>query len=78
MKKWIVWALVLSLLLCGCGGKTADVVEQEPAALQSAEQTPAETVEVVETTEATEETKPKWPPYKPSKPKPQPQPPRCG
>ena len=56
MKKWIVWALVLSLLLCGCGGKTADLVKQESTAVQEPEQAPTETVEIVETTEATEET----------------------
>ena len=53
MKKTIVWALVLSLLLCGCGGKTEAAPEMTPAAEETAIR---ETAAAVETTTAVEET----------------------
>ena len=61
MKKWIAWTLVLALLLCGCGGKTADdagnaSAKGEPVIQETAvpetEAVPIETTE--ETTVPTE------------------------
>ena len=56
MKKWIAWTLVLALLLCGCGGKTAGNAGAASAKGEpmSQETVVPETEEVpVETTEET-------------------------
>jgi len=57
MKKLILWSLVLSLLLCGCGGKTAgNTPVAAPQETEAAAEQNAEAGETVETTEAAEET----------------------
>ena len=63
MKKMLLWPLILSLLLCGCGGKAAEtpeaapaVTEAAPAVTEAAEQQEAVSVETTTATEATEET----------------------
>ena len=53
MKKTLIWTLILALLLCGCGGKTA---ADTPAATQPLPQETTHTPETTEATEATEET----------------------
>lgn len=59
MKRLTALLLILSLLLCGCGGKTA-APEKAPAetlpALQATDAVPETTEAVPETTEAAEET----------------------
>ena len=53
MKKMIVWLLVLTMLLCGCGGKNAELSESITAQTETAA---AQTLETQETTAPTEET----------------------
>lgn len=53
MKKLILWSLVLALLLCGCGGKTADNVAKEPETVIRETEALQETAEPTEVTEET-------------------------
>lgn len=54
MKKLIAWSLVLSLLLCGCGGRTANAAGKAPTEENAAVQETAPVQEIPETAQATE------------------------